>query len=133
MREKCKAVIRRARELAGRVPRDTLVLAVLLGASSGSFALGYAAGLEASPAGESVTVVPPAAAPAAAGAAGSAAGSAAVVEGRFVASKNGTRYYLPACSGATRISEKNKVWFASAAAAEARGYTPAANCPMLSP
>jgi hypothetical protein len=26
--------------------------------------------------------------------------------GQFVASKNGTKYYLPTCSGANRISEE---------------------------
>lgn len=46
----------------------------------------------------------------------------------FVASKNGTRYYLPTCSGAQRISPKNKITFRTQADAEAAGYTPASNC-----
>jgi len=49
----------------------------------------------------------------------------------YMASKSGTRYYLPSCSGASRIKEENKVWFSSASEAEAAGYTPAANCPGL--
>jgi metal binding Ada-like protein len=49
----------------------------------------------------------------------------------FVASKNGTKYYLTTCSGANRIKEENKVYFASAAQAQAAGYGPAANCPGL--
>ncbi len=49
----------------------------------------------------------------------------------FVASKSGSKYYLPACSGVSRIKEENKVWFDSATEAEAAGYGPAANCPGL--
>lgn len=52
-------------------------------------------------------------------------------EGAYVASKNGSKYYLPTCGGANRIKEENKVWFDSAAAAEAAGFEPAANCPGL--
>lgn len=51
--------------------------------------------------------------------------------GEYVASKNGTKYYLPNCSGVKRIAEANKIWFATKADAEARGLTPAANCPGL--
>jgi len=51
----------------------------------------------------------------------------------FVASRNGTRYYIPTCSGAQRIKEENKIWFASEAEARASGYTPASGCPGLSP
>lgn len=47
---------------------------------------------------------------------------------QYVASKNGTKYHLPWCSGAQRISEENKVWFTSKEDAEAAGYSPAANC-----
>lgn len=46
----------------------------------------------------------------------------------YVASRNSDKYHLPWCSGAQRISEANKVWFASKAEAEAAGYTPASNC-----
>lgn len=49
----------------------------------------------------------------------------------FVASKNGTRYYYPWCSGVSRIKEENKVWFATKEEAERAGYTPAANCKGL--
>ena len=49
-------------------------------------------------------------------------------EGQYVASKNGTKYHLPWCSGAKRIGEANKIWFATKEAAEKAGYTPAANC-----
>lgn len=50
---------------------------------------------------------------------------------RYVASKNGTKYYLPSCSGANRIKEENKVWFASVEEARARGLEPASGCKGL--
>lgn len=51
----------------------------------------------------------------------------------FVASRNGTRYYIPTCSGAQRIKEENKIWFGTEAEARSAGYTPAPGCPGLSP
>lgn len=52
-------------------------------------------------------------------------------QGLYVGSKSGTKYHLPTCSGAQRISESNKVWFATKADAEKAGYTPALNCPGI--
>lgn len=52
-------------------------------------------------------------------------------QGIYVASKSGTRYYLPTCSGVSRIKEENKIWFQTKEQAEARGLLPAANCPGL--
>ncbi len=48
--------------------------------------------------------------------------------GPLVASKNGTRYYYPNCSGVSRIKQENKIWFQSIAEAEAKGLTLASNC-----
>lgn len=48
-----------------------------------------------------------------------------------VASKNGSKYYLASCSGAKRIHNENKIWFTSATAALAKGYTPAQRCTGL--
>jgi len=45
-----------------------------------------------------------------------------------IASKNGARYHYPYCSGAKQIKEENKIVFPTPAAAEAAGYTLAANC-----
>ena len=45
-----------------------------------------------------------------------------------VGSKSGTKYHLPTCSGAKRIKPENLISFETIAAAEAAGYTPAANC-----
>lgn len=52
-------------------------------------------------------------------------------KGLLVASKNGSKYHYPWCSGGKSISEKNKVWFDSVEDARKAGYTPAANCKGL--
>lgn len=122
--EKCKAVL-------ARIPRDVLVLGVLLLVSSLSFALGLLTGLEIGQGdGRSLSEFPTVTdfsittpTPAGVGAPTEASG--------FVASKSGTKYYLPECSGADRISSANKIFFASASAAVAAGYAPAANCKGL--
>ncbi|KKU19526.1 MAG: hypothetical protein UX53_C0004G0025 [Candidatus Azambacteria bacterium GW2011_GWB2_46_37] len=48
-----------------------------------------------------------------------------------VASRNGTKYHLPSCSGAKQIKPENKITFSSSKEAEAAGYEPASNCPGL--
>ena len=53
------------------------------------------------------------------------------VAGSVVASKSGTKYYVPWCGSASNISEKNKVWFATVEDARKAGYTPASNCKGL--
>ncbi|OHB17243.1 MAG: hypothetical protein A2749_00045 [Parcubacteria group bacterium RIFCSPHIGHO2_01_FULL_45_26] len=50
---------------------------------------------------------------------------------KFVASKTGTKYYYPSCSGASRIKETNKVWFNTKEQAKRAGYSPATNCEGL--
>ena len=51
--------------------------------------------------------------------------------GVYVASKNGTKYYLPSCASSKRISVTNRIWFDTKAEAETAGYSPAANCKGL--
>ena len=46
----------------------------------------------------------------------------------IVTSKNGTKYYLPGCSGVGRILEKNRVYFTSEKEAVDAGYTKASGC-----
>lgn len=53
------------------------------------------------------------------------AGAAA---GTYVGSRNGSKYHLPWCPGASQIKDSNKVFFASKEEAEKAGYTPASNC-----
>ncbi len=45
-----------------------------------------------------------------------------------VASRTGTKYYYPWCTGVSRIKEENKVWFNSIEEAKAVGLTPATGC-----
>jgi len=52
-------------------------------------------------------------------------------KGSIVASKSGTKYYFPWCSGVVRIKEENKIWFNSVEEAKARGLTPASGCEGL--
>lgn len=52
-------------------------------------------------------------------------------ENSFVASKNGSKYHYPWCSGAKQMKEENKIWFATREEAEAAGYTKALNCKGL--
>ena len=51
-----------------------------------------------------------------------------VQKGIVVASKNGTRYYYPNCSGVSKIKEENKVWFNSIKDAEIIGLILASGC-----
>ncbi len=50
------------------------------------------------------------------------------ISGTIVASKNGTTYYTKGCAGERRISEKNKLTFATESAAVTAGYSKAASC-----
>ncbi len=127
--------------LLARVPRDVLIVALLVLTSSASFGLGILAGQGAAGpstgSGQgsafSISQIPMTEdAPAAAAAAGTTALPASIpAGGQVVASKNGTKYFLPWCAGAKLISAANLVTFASAADAAAKGYTPAANCKGL--
>jgi len=49
----------------------------------------------------------------------------------YIASKNGSKYYLPTCAAVKRITEANRVYFATTQEAKDAGYTPAANCKGL--
>lgn len=49
-------------------------------------------------------------------------------DGRIFASKNGKKYYLPTCASASRVSDKNKVFFATENEAISAGYSIASAC-----
>jgi hypothetical protein len=137
----------RSNRALARIPMDVLIVTVVFLASTASFGLGYltgkGSGLEQGRGFwiEDVASTTSARLPAAAAAAGELAapripvvpeGTALVpAEGKYLASKNGKKYYLPSCSGAKRIKDENKVWFATLEDAQAAGLTPAANCPGL--
>gem|GEM_PF-4189575 len=55
-------------------------------------------------------------------------GSGSVSSGAFVASDGGTKYYPVGCSGAKRITAAHRIYFESAQAAVAAGYSLAATC-----
>jgi len=59
------------------------------------------------------------------------AGVGAAVSEEVVASRSGSKYHYPWCSGAARIKESNKITFSSPEEARKAGYTPAANCEGL--
>lgn len=116
--EKCKSLIIRLRAMYAGIPRDAVVVSVLVLVSSLSFGLGYLAGLDA---GESTTISLTefhSATPV----------QAEQARGQVVASKSGTKYYFPGCAGASRISKENQVWFATDRAAISAGYELATNC-----
>ena len=48
-----------------------------------------------------------------------------------LSSRNGSVYYYAWCSGAKRIKEENKIWFATREAAEKAGLKQAGNCSGL--
>ncbi|MCX6786727.1 MAG: hypothetical protein NTU85_02855 [Candidatus Kaiserbacteria bacterium] len=119
-REKCKGFMT-------RIPRDVLIIAVLILASLASFGLGYLAAPMPEVACALSQPVGAGNTEALNGEATSAhSTSSGQAVGKYVASKNGTKYYLTSCAGANKISDANKVWFASAIEAKAAGYTPAA-------
>src|SRR3989338_3692479 len=106
----------RSKLVLQKIPRDVLIVAILFFSSSASFGLGILAGRDIGQGSGPAAAAVPAAIPAG---------------GQVVASKSGSKYHLPWCSGAQAIKEENKVWFASREAAEAAGYEPAANCKGL--
>lgn len=46
-----------------------------------------------------------------------------VSKGRYVGSKNGTKYYTPGCPGTTRIKPENYIWFETVEDATLQGYS----------
>jgi hypothetical protein len=120
--------------MGGREAGDVMLVLIILFVGITSFGLGrLSVLLENKPA---VVFSQPALASTAFGAnptGGSVAPTVSSVpeSGQVVASKNGTKYHFPWCSGAQRIKEENKVWFASIEEARGAGYTPAGNCKGL--
>lgn len=51
--------------------------------------------------------------------------------GLVVASRQGSAYYFPWCTGAMRLAVANQIWFASEQDARRAGYTPAKACQGL--
>ncbi len=53
------------------------------------------------------------------------------IGGLLVASRTGSVYYYPWCSGAQKILPQNQRWFESEAAAQKAGYAPSKACKGL--
>lgn len=124
-----------------RVPEEYITVAILVLVALTSFGLGRLSVLE--PGREPVRIISPEqtnkprvvgelpSSSQMVGTKDAAVLSNAMEGGEVVASKNGTKYHLPWCSGAKRITAANKITFETAQEAEKAGYTPAANCPGL--
>ncbi|HWH16295.1 MAG TPA: hypothetical protein VNU25_01790 [Candidatus Paceibacterota bacterium] len=132
----------RGKALAARIPADMLLILVLLLATTLAFGLGVLAGRDMGKAqGSNGFWIEELPREEVGKGGGPAAALSAVVSsepapvgkasGTYVASKNGTKYYLPSCGGSKRIKEENKIWFDTKEEAESAGYGPAANCPGL--
>lgn len=122
-----------------QIPGHVGTVAILVLASTASFGLGILAGKDMgqSDRGEELWIEDREVAPRGATTKTSPL-PAAVIEALpgvpgvgYVASKSGTKYYLPNCSGVARIKEANRVWYATKEEAEVVGLTPAAACPGL--
>lgn len=96
------------------------IVALVLLVGLASFGLGRLSALE-----EARPAVSVSQAVAAAGAVNMQAG------GQVVASRKGSAYHYPWCSGASSIAPQNKMWFASPEVAQSAGYRPAKNCKGL--
>ncbi|MCK9344808.1 MAG: hypothetical protein M0P64_01625 [Candidatus Pacebacteria bacterium] len=119
------------------IPDDLFLGLIIVLVAFGSFGLGRLSKIEGSRAPVRFENVPEITAETFPQAKGSAAQNQASVIGAtadkedLVASKNGTKYYYPWCSGVKNISPANLTHFASKSEAEARGYTASATCKGL--
>ena len=125
----------RSKTVLDRIPGPYFLVAIVVLASTAAFGLGYLEGRSQGGGGvtitELATTTPAFMATAAAAEAPAAATTTIPAGGQVVASKTGTKYYLPWCGTVKLIKDENKVWFADAAAAQAAGYEPASNCKGL--
>lgn len=128
----------RGKAFIGRVPEPVFVILLIIFASSAGFGLGLLEGGEMAKSDglgimQLATTTPEFLAVSEAERANitRTAPTSIPAGGEVVASKNGAKYFLPWCGGAKLIKDENKVWFASADAAKAAGYAPAANCKGL--
>lgn len=127
----------KGKALLARIPDGALLAGAIILASAFSFGLGLIAGRDTREGNLSIEQLPltasalPGTAAPRAPESPEAAPASLPAGGQYVASKNGTKYYLPTCGTAKRINDDNKVWFDTKEEAEAAGFTPAANCPGL--
>lgn len=119
------------------IPDDLFLGLIIILVAFGSFGLGRLSKIEGSKVPIRVVNAPEIGSETLSGKVGgntqgaSVARSTKTNKGDLVASKNGTRYYYPWCSGVSRISPANMIYFSSKAEAEAQGYTASATCKGL--
>ena len=132
----------KVKEIAERLnTRELYTILLIIAVGTGSFGLGRLSKLEEAriPIRIEQTIAPQTASALSSvngqqllGKSSPASGAKPLAEGgKVVASRGGSRYHFPWCSGAQRISETNKVWFDSVEEARKAGYTPANNCKGL--
>lgn len=128
--EKIKSTVKNSFDFENSSQRGAFLTVLVILVACASFGLGRLSGLETVK--NEVEIEFPKGQEAAVGAAFATTSAQLSVpkktSGKYVASKNGTKYYLSTCVSAKRISEKNKVWFDTKQEAEKAGYTPASNC-----
>ncbi len=122
----CKTQLQNALSRVRQIPRDVLIISILVVSCTISFGLGYLAGQGGADSGQALR------SDSRQGSQASLTAAPAPASTRVVASKTGTKYYLPTCAGVDRISDDKKVWFASPELAREEGYEPADNCKGLS-
>jgi hypothetical protein len=130
--------------LVSAIPKDVLAVLLVLFASTASFGLGMLSERERSSGKDTFWIEDVSTTTAKVLGASAALATGKMIEtravgdtalptasGKYLASKNGKKYYLPSCKGAKRIKEENKVWFTTLEEAQQSGRTAAANCPGL--
>lgn len=113
-------------------PSDLLIVAIIVLVGFAGFGLGRLSVINTQK--TSVAIIGEASQIASVGAVADVLGSKGDLEkgsGEVVASKNGSKYHYPWCSGAQRIVEKNLISFSSIEKARKAGYTAALNCKGL--
>lgn len=119
------------------IPDDLFLGLIIILVAFGSFGLGRLSKIEGAKTPIRVENAPPITADTFSGETKGTTGNSAFLSNKsseatqLIGSKNGTKYYYPWCSGAQKIAETNRIYFASKADAEARGYTPSATCKGL--
>jgi hypothetical protein len=58
-------------------------------------------------------------------------GQGMAIGGLVVASRTGSVYHFPWCSGALQIKAENRIWFKTEETAQNAGYTPSKSCKGL--
>lgn len=107
---------------------DVFVILTVIMVAISSFSFGMIYQKEKMTLTPNITTAPIAIAPITPQVASAAIRSVSQTDGKILASKNGTKYYFAWCSGASRIAVKNRVFFATEAEAQARGYSKAKGC-----